>query len=678
MPTNKSAIRVVLRDFVPVESESPSLRTQDQIFREYKQCPQDGFPWENVEWHLSHNVRTRRANYEALALHTIFDGYQTLEHIAPKMEAPNMFSGPSVTMRWSNAQSNYKRAQQRIFDESLKYARGFDEHTMILAFDNGRCVSPAKKPEQLERRRLRMLAAKRSGVRIQLPGDPTVIEPDINPSDQIPHDWRTRTVWRKYRQAVVDLLVSSVLVEEHGIEVYEFEGRNYAVWIDGELRARTPMQRRHRQASSSSASPEPPVVDTWEKNSEIQGNETASSSSSSESTQNGVETSVRPSSAYEMMGEFDHFALRYILNATSAEIASRKRTLGISSTQEPEGPSKYAYVYDMRSLVFRLYTTDTDLLLFSLWTLEHLQHRFGMDNDQLPQIYCVAPWKPYRVIDVSALYNVLKARLAPLINDPNFIVRSMCAQFMFWGGDLLPSPHFLTPKVFSQAYVKMNSAIGMPICTSERIDEDHPFATGVNGFALRILFSLAYGVKWVWTKQMKAAEEDDDDADLRRVIEDLSSMSAEKLEVAVRAACRGEKKSWRRQAIKNAANHPPAPELRVVETRLGLFSHAIYCIEHALECVPGASISLAEIGFVGGDAYGRYYIDVYEEMYNQMSARQRNLLEKLGLFSANSCYRWADTLLRKGDLRSAPPPPKAGETLAELAESVFIWPELDS
>jgi hypothetical protein len=291
----------------------------------------------------------------------------------------------------------------------------------------------------------------------------------------------------------------------------------------------------------------------------------------------------------------------------------------------------------------------------------------------LPQIYCVAPWKPYRVIDVSALYNVLKAQLAPLNNHPEFVVRSLCAQFMFWGGDLLPSPHYITPKMFMLAYTKLNEAVGMPVCSPERIDEDHPYATAVNGAALRILFSLAYGAKWVWNRQLVKGGEDE----AREVLDELDGMSVERLEQAVRDACSGAKKSWRKNEVKRTDQRPPSADSGVMEARLGLFSYAIYCLEHALDCVPGASVSLSEIGFICGDKRNQYYVDVYEEMASQMTKRQLTLLDKLGLFRRGKCFRWADTLLRKGASESVVKN-KDGESLAELSERVFIWPELDA
>jgi hypothetical protein len=132
---------------------------------------------------------------------------------------------------------------------------------------------------------------------------------------------------------------------------------------------------------------------------------------------------------------------------------------------------------DLNTLIFRLNTVDTDLLLYAFWFLEHIDMIYDLKSyeNKLPLVYIIRPnfsYANYRVINVTKFYCALKktffrdysVRISqdnPKIRSPNIYgqrytsIRSMVVALISWGNDYLPNVSGITAKTAFEAYTMM-------------------------------------------------------------------------------------------------------------------------------------------------------------------------------------------------------------------------------
>ena len=675
----KSAIRDIVKSFIDEHPSDKTLMDRSRIFIDRAMAPKKGFDIRNVIWHMATNTASNGTEYANNEMHILVDSLQWLEKISSRADflhnrgvpglSNKFYPSESVTMEQAVARGT--RASTKIFEEDLS-ASGFNTCIQICAYDNSSAVSSAKLPEQMERRRQRLEQLSKKNERVVLEADPEWHKPTISLSDAIPSDWRARTSWSQYRQAIVDMLIEHAMDEKHGVKFDSAKGQMFAVWRRGRMMYMKPNSDagggdRIYEASSSSAS-----------------------SSSNYDGPSRVLVDDEMTKLYSMMGEYDYFVMRYVLNTVIDTIDLRLKDMDIDGEDDTMSPDQKNNVYDMRNIVFRLHTTDTDLLLYSLWTLEYIKHKFKMRSTQLPQIHIVSKTASsnkisYKVTDTAALFIALEAKLATMHNDTNFVIRSMCTAFIFWGGDLMPSCHSITPQHYMTAYVHLNPCIGLPILTpTTDKDGEHPYSCSINGEALEALFYMAYAVAIFWARDLKKLEggalQDKYDEIISQVLEfpTFNDFIVELLRLCNGSKRkRGEKNPMRKtKRALSIENQPPEPKYGVCQARISLLTYSLLCLEHALDCIDGSEYPLRQIGLIQVYPNAPYYVNVYEQEMQILTPRERYVAKKIGLLSYDRCYRWSDPILMKGNNPNIAHIP-VERRLGKVAARVFWWPELD-
>lgn len=649
MATNKSDVRRVFEEWTTPNGKCPARKEWNQAL-----------PAEQYKWHPYHRevIDMKMPTFSlsgAFRVHTLIDGFQTIQHLHDGSKSP------SGSIAWGTARKRYVQSMLKWLMEDIDLNA---TQTVVLAFDNGKKCSPAKRATQVKRRAGVFKSAMRNGHRVELERAPNEIESvQIDARERIPPDWRTRSIWPKYRSAVNRFLVDPLLRPtvssssssiDHEAYDDDDEMCDVHVWLDGH------MYTRDRSTSESD--------ERWT-------------------------TCDKLTSAHKNMGEFDFFALRYAMNEVIDVIEQRRREANMNADDAIVTTDLHSSVYNLANIVVRVVSNDTDLLVYFLWFLEHVHHKYDLRSDDLPAIFCISPWAPNKVksyvISVTRMYLALCRRTSSFYKQPGYAVRNICVCAFFWGGDLMPSPHGVTARTALDVYRRLNPFLRTGLCRSSSSSGTcKEGGTLLNGAALRVLFALWYAVKCVWKRKVTGASANADTADevLDELEERFSATKIREFERWIEAECNGSKAARdngdgdtrrpRRKKPLSAAQTMPPLESRVLHNRIGLTYFTMYCVEHALMEVPGHTVSLHDIGLMGpvSGRDGAYYVDMFDTMKEVLTEKQQARLRALGLFGEGRYFRWCDAIMQKG-AETYEYNTQEIKTLGECAEVVFTWPE---
>lgn len=586
----------------------------------------------------------RLQSEHAFHMHTLVDGFQTTQHLNDKYATGVEGERPVYRQNtWGKARESYVKSVHKL---SFDHIGLNDAHTLVLAFDNRHAVSPAKRATQVSRRTATLGAASRANHSVYYDGPPDEIEClSIHDDERIEESWRVQCMCFRFRREMDRFLLDPLLRVRSKYLVNNEFSESY-VWYDGKM-----YEPRVRTATSEDGS--------WHENDAM-------------------------TQTYNTIGEYDFFCLRYMVNTIEDVIAERRADCGLAPDAGTPSEHLHAQVYNLSNMAFRLVSTDTDMLLYSLWALEHLQVRHRLRMADLPAIFWMSPWNSSSkhggafIWSVTHLYELLRHKLTYLHSRAGFSIRTLCTSFFAWGSDLMPSPHGITPRTALRAFTLLNPLLVLGLCAPNPMCAE---ATAVNGSMLRMLFILWYGTKHLWSKTLLGKSIDYES--VKELVESLRERFMDRtigeFEDFVSRALQGKEASERKRSLA-AANQMPSYESRVVEHRIGLLQYTIFCVEHALKVLPAeCDQSLYDIGLIGpGNGDDTYYVDMHGHFEELLSTRQKRLLSSLGLFGRGKYFRFNDALMQKGAQEYSEARKRDDiKRLAECAEKVFYWPQLD-
>jgi hypothetical protein len=613
MATNKYEIRACLERLIPEDSPFQGL-SRSEIFETKPSIPENGFDWLQCLAVLRNSaVRSYRPQ-----CHTLIDGRQFLEMLAPG--GPSDSDGIPVEStympRWQDLATAFCKKQLSISEETQRAGTlHFSMTRTVLAFDNGRGVSRAKRPTQTKRRHDLLKGLDRKKQILQLPSDPTEECPSLKGYDYVPPNWREVShVWGAYQESIIDLLNETIA---RTISYPQGSTKEYCIWNNGIM---TATQREKPPTRLEEATKE-----------------------------------------FEAIGEYDHFIVRYIVWTVSTELEKCREAFGLEKDAKPSIVFEREVMSDLRHLVFRLYTSDTDILLFALWTLEHLKTALELEDVHLPQIFMVALRKPYRKTNITSLFLALRHKLCSgrVTSESSFEIRSLCTAFFCWGNDFLPSLYYLTPKDFSETYFLLRPLIRTTLVGPSRESfYAYPEASLLNGGTVRMYTMLVYAYKYMLA--FRGASTPEKTENLQRKVADFcreyASVPVHVLEGTIR------------KHVKNLQPEKHPCSKRTVMARIGAVATVIHCIDHALKTVPGYDESVVKAGLPL-----QSYCNTYQDKLDNLSSKVIHASTAVGILSQERCTEWTLALNPPKPSQSRVLVPDTEKTLEETAARIIRW-----
>lgn len=612
MASSKSRIRDSLAELIPEKAPVPGLLSRGEIFHVSKDIPKKGFDWTQCV-----RVMARSSATGGFSCHTLIDARQFIENLGPRDSGPDKPGERRYVPRWRDYTKGFCNRQKSIAAEPRKAGIvSFELSRTVLAYDNSPAVSKAKRPLQTIRR-LGTLARFKPGEKIHLPCDPRKRAPyPLHPDDRVHPQWREAGhVWGAYQQRIVDLLNQTI---EQEIAFPEHSGHEYWMWDGGKMFKTVPGAHKRELEDQTKA--------------------------------------------YASIGEYDHFIVRYMARTVIEAAQRAQQVAGIQPGEEAEISLKLKTVQDRSKMAFRLYTSDTDILLFALWTLEHLKSYLKLLDSQLPQVFMIYYRKPYRRINVTALFAALRyemSRRRCAVGYESSAIRNLCAAYFAWGNDFLPHPQQLAPSAFGHAFVRMQSLLRTPLVdpAGEKC-RMYPLAMVPNGGALRTLTTLAYYYKHrVCMRGARTPEK----------AEKERARIAQLAETCGRGRGLDDAEKYIRAAMASLKADKQVCSKRAMCARMQAVYTTIYCVDHALETVPGFNRSVNEAGLPDGA-----YVNAYKRRAASMSEERLELCAAIGLLTPERDTEWTRDVapLKYQEAWGG----KGRECVDELAWRVLTWP----
>jgi hypothetical protein len=261
----------------------------------------------------------------------------------------------------------------------------------------------------------------------------------------------------------------------------------------------------------------------------------------------------------ECMGEYDFASMRYIIKIVRDAILSGSR--------------------DLSSIVFRVFTTDTDLLLNMLYLIESIKERYDLHVDKLPTIILISPWFSKRIVHINNLFRILKYRIQHDYGHPDgrVLVRNFCLSIFSWGNDLMPSPFFIVGKCYLDVFLKYRPMLRNPLADMRGEGHKYPSQCAIDGKSFKMFYLLTYA-----HRHMK--DEDKEDLWTQRVD---GCINDKKVEDMIISSFTKVKKPMMQ------AKHPQGDEN--IQARLIMINYMLYSIEHALCNVKGHKLPLSDL-----------------------------------------------------------------------------------
>lgn len=475
-------------------NNNPDYSINDIIY-ELENIPKHGFPWKNLYHNKRYKKKSKSAKSSTIVEILIIDASQSMMSLVHKGNfGPNGFP-----VRYSGMAKNFngKIIREVMGCKNLRTTIKGDNidicSKVFVGFDNSSESTPAKFPEQRKRRFDRL---KRLREKIEL--SESLIDDILINDEYVPENWNNLRLWPRYGSTLSDYLTESV--HKSDPDIYS-EFRN----------------KCNTNASSSSSSSNQTQEEsnsklklyTWRKGLLKIHKSTKSSSGREEFNEN----------EFSNIGEVDHLTERIIMDQVDKFYENYIKSKKIDDT-------------DFSSIIIRINTVDTDLLLYALWTLEHIDMKYDLDSDNslLPVIYIVSPptaYRKYRVLDVTLMYSLLKlylfvdysesceSHIKEIVRPPVFkysqkdeitlsdkkkeytSIRNFCTAMFSWGNDYMPNVYGISADNAMDAYVMMGRTMdNLPLI---EIDEKTKSVI-VSMKAVKLFYYLMFYMRYEFVK----------------------------------------------------------------------------------------------------------------------------------------------------------------------------------
>jgi hypothetical protein len=420
-------------------------------------------------------------------------------------------------------------------------------------FDQSKNVSMAKKPLQ----NLRRFDRVKPDVDVIFPFE-DINEYSIHDHDHIPDTWRQMSVYGKYRNKITDYMVKRMF-HEKPFKLLQNRNQNFLIWRYGKI---------------GTALPDETFVERMEK-------------------------------ALECMGEYDFSALRYMITVIEHALEERKK--------------KYINLYqkNLHQLVFRVFSTDTDLLLNCLYLLESVRDRYDLPIDYLPSIIIILPRHSKRIIHVTNMFKSLKYVIESKnpYGNPKTMIRSFVMTLFSWGNDLTPSPYFIVERCYLETFLNYRPLFGRSLIdvNNDPLNK-YTHQCEIDGNSFKMLYLLAYAHKHIPSKEKHELWQFRSDC-----ITDIEKLE----EYIIKTLTTGKKalnSSRRPQGNKN------------IKARLIMANHMLYCIEHAMGNIKGKNKPLSLI-----ELHEHTHVNLWDEYIKRVDKDAHDYAVNLGIISERSC-----------------------------------------
>jgi hypothetical protein len=455
---------------------------------------------------------------------------------------------------WNVAYKIFVNSVQRcISDGNNLPKKGTIDQKTVLMFDQSKNVSLAKKPEQNMRRFDRVSP----DVDVVFPFE-HIDDYSIHDHDHIPDTWKSMCVYGKYKNKITDYMVRRMF-NEKPFKLLQNRKQNFYMWRYGKI---------------GSAEPDEEFVEKMEK-------------------------------TLECIGEYDFSVLRYMVKVTEDTLDERKK--------------KYVNMYqkNINQLVFRIFSTDTDLLLNCLYFLEFARDKYDLPLDYLPSIIIISPWHSKRIIHVTNMFRALKFVIenGNPSGDPRTTIRSFVMTLFSWGNDHLPSPYFIVGKCYLESFLNYRQLFGKPLVN---VNNDpfnkYPYQCEINGNSFKMLYLLAYAHKHIPAKEKGKLWQ----------FRSNGTVDIEQLEEHIIKTLTTGKK---------ALNNDKRPQgKKNIKARLIMANHMLYCIEHALNNIKGRNKPLSFI-----ELHDHTHVNLWSDYLEKTDKEAHDYAMSLGLISEKAC-----------------------------------------
>ncbi len=520
--------------------------------------------------------KKQRAFKTSSVIYNLIDGSQIL-----RSSMPNDQTIKSGTAKWYYVKNNALRIVQGIIDDidSVKHHYVENHHT-IFGVDNSKHVCLAKKPTQNARRLDKIngedIVRKDGSVKkkdyIVLPTE-SADDFSIEDGANIPRDWDKISICPGFMAKSTEYILNALRAKDAIVTDKTSMSKNFGIWCKGEMEF---------------VNYDPSFAAVY-------------------------------ANKFEMMGEFDYFFIRYIITMVEYHYRENiedkfERVAQLDSLTLP---------VNFNMFIFRIFSSDTDILLHSLYLLEHLHTKYKMPPTDLPKIIMVSTISTGRTINVTYLYLSLRYEIEKIYTGVvETSVRSLMMAFHSWGGDLMPSTHFVTAEYFFRAFMKYRPLMGGALLSLNELDPEPAYKSRcvMNGKAFRMLFALAYAEKHLQDKDkiemwkyagMSGGGETDTSA-LESFI--IRVISLKKIE---------EKK----KIPVDSVTHQKRLEARLTVTNI-----MMYGIEHALGSFPTSYTHPLSALTMPPNCYD----NVYDEYLARVDQAKHERAVKLGIISTRS------------------------------------------
>lgn len=511
----------------------------------------------------------RRAAEQQIYFFNLMDGFQFIECGLPDYLDKMPF------YPWNSASKIFLKKIQSVIDQDKE---GFSslvscKQTSILAFDNSRHVCNAKKPKQNSRRIVKICPAKnpRNGTK---PKDCPVVFPfddikdyNIRDTDQMPIEWRKYMTYGPYKGKIVDYLCKKVIFEKNILLMYP-KFQQLQMWRNGVF-------------TSFSGKKMQPVTERFQN-----------------------------------MGEFDFFAIRYMNYFICKMVEKRKGVVDSKKITKDRSLFDFSTIFDFETLVFKIHSDDTDLLLYSLYFLEFIKYKYAIHDSFLPKIIIVQPKKDGICIHVTYLYIGIKHQLEKINNrEMKTTMRSFIMAVVSWGNDILPNPVSIVPDTWMKTYVLFNLFINHSFVTFAENPKKPKYEQScvLEGKKFKLLYLLSFATKYLKEEQQDRLWD----------YYDPKGIDYRGLEMFITSAM-NQKGVLQKNGVQSN---------QTIRARLIIANIMLYSIEHALEIVSGSKRKgLSQI--VLPDSCFVNIWDKYQKTADPRCVRKAN---ELGLITPYNC-----------------------------------------
>ena len=542
-------------------------------------------------------VAMTKKTIERIHFYNLMDGYQFLECGLPG------WKDQTFVFTWDKTAQIFLQKVQSVLDQESGFSSVvYSKQTNVLAFDCSRNVCNAKKPKQNSRRMQRILPPKRAQTDpSKMKKMPIVVFPFeeidqfvVRNRDLMPAEWRKFMTFGAYKGKIVDFLAAKIL-DPLNLFLNNPESQKVQLWMNGTFKSRR--------------------------------------------SENLTELNTK----FQNIGEYDFFAIRYMNYFIQQHIKKRTELVGHKKTTKEKSLYDFSTIHDFETLVFKIHSDDTDLLLYSLYFLEFVKYKYNIHDSFLPKIIIVHPKFKGSTIHVTYLYIVIKHQLEKVNNrELKTVMRSFIMGLISWGNDILPNPPLISPDTWLQTYVQFNMFMDHSFVSLNTDVEKAKYEHGcsIDGKKFKLLYFLAYA-----SKHLKP-----DQIDKIWGYYDPRSIDYAGLEKYIISIVN--KKSI------NEKNKIPSQ--RTIKARMIISNLMLYSIEHSLDIVSGSKRkSLAQI-----ELPAFCFINRWAEYQERVDPKCLEKAVKMGLITERNCIYFSDEVI----------PHKTGSETLELiqyAETIF-------